>query len=136
MSETKLSIKNQLYLGATTCLIVGIISLMQSFELFSERTNDFLGIVFLIALAIALGYETKEKEKNDEYTNKIFGKVDSICIRALSGIVLAIIVFIDFPANISSEFIIELFKDILWLIVTAIAILRAILFSYYERKGI
>ncbi|MDZ4993448.1 hypothetical protein GNF80_10785 [Clostridium perfringens] len=136
MSEAKLSIKNQLYLEATTYLIAALISLVKSLELFSERTNDFLGIVFLIVLAIALVYETKEKEKTDECAKKILGKLDGICIRVLSLIVLAIIIFIDIPANISNEFILELFKNILWLIVTAIAILKAILFSYYDRKGI
>lgn len=136
MLEKTLSIKNQLYLGAAIHSIVALISLVQNLRIFSERTNDFLGIFLLIILAIAFGYETKKKEKNDEYTNKIFGEIDSICIRALSWIVLAIIVFVDFPTNLSNEFIIELFKQILWLIVTVIAILRAILFSRYERKGI
>ncbi|MDZ5253644.1 hypothetical protein [Clostridium sp. LIBA-8841] len=136
MSETKLSIKNQLYLGTVPWLFVFLIKVLQDSNFFSRETSSFLGLVSWIIIIITLGYETKEKEKNDEYANKIFGKVDGICIKALLWIVVAIIVFIDFPTNISSEFILKLFKNILCLIVIGIMFLRAILFSYYERKGI
>ena len=63
-------------------------------------------------------YELNEREKEAEYTNMIFGGIDSICIRTLLWIMIGIIVFVDFLTNISNGFIIELFKQVLWLIVT------------------
>ncbi len=79
----------------------------------------------------------RKKDIIDEFAEKILGKTDKVCIGVIKIILITSIVLICTPYSLRE---VSLNRDNVLLSISitlaGITILRAVLFSYYERKGI
>lgn len=135
MIREKLTVKTQLYLDSIPWLFVGLINLIDKFNLVSKNISMILAIITWSVLVIVLVLNLNKKEKFDESAKSILAKVDGICLQSILYIILILSIGI---ALISKNYIFNnsLLSTILILLAFTILFLRGILFSYYDRKGL
>lgn len=136
MREKKLNIKRQLFLESIPWVVVFGVNIVDNFNLASSNINKILGVGAWIVLAITFFISLKEKEAIDESAQLILGKVDGICLQIVIATLLISSITIG-VIRVNSGFLsMNLIGSFLGGIAFIILFLRAILFSYYDKKGI
>lgn len=136
MREKKLNIKRQLFLESIPWVVVFGVNIVDNFNLASSDINKILGVGAWIVLAITFFISLKEKEAIDESAQLILGKVDGICLQIVIATLLISSITIG-VIRVNSGFLsMNLIGSFLGGIAFIILFLRAILFSYYDKKGI
>lgn len=131
MGENKVSIKKQLFLEACMWLFVAISISLREFSL-NSKVIDYVYIVTSIVIVIFIFLSFKKQEEIDEMSREILGKVNEMCIKSI------ILITIGFSFFAQSDLIFtsgQVFA-ILTIIIFIVRVLRAVLFTYYDKKGI
>ncbi len=130
MKKRKISVKMQLVLDTIPMLFMLVMGIASQYSKSMSTVLWILYILFGLTLF-------RKKDAIDELAEKILGKTDKICMDVIKSILMMSIIFICTPYSLRE---VPVNRDIILftiiIILAGITILRAILFSYYERKGI
>lgn len=137
MNSKKISIKMQLVLDTIPMLFILVMGIVSMGDFFNHQYSKSISTVLWI-LYILFGLTLlRKKDIIDEFAEKILGKTDKVCIGVIKIIFIILIVLICTPYSLRE---VPLNRDYVLLSISItlvlITILRAVLFSYYERKGI
>ncbi|SHI50208.1 hypothetical protein SAMN02745163_00406 [Clostridium cavendishii DSM 21758] len=139
MRENKLTVKKQLYLQSIPWLFFLIVVAIGKVDWVSESVNIVLTVVMAIVIIYFFVLGLKKKETIDESAKSILAKVDGICLHT---IIYSLIIFnFTISPNNNNNVVTTLIpvKFIgLFLVIVAylVLLLRAILFGYYDKRGI
>lgn len=136
MREKKLNVKRQLFLESIPCTVMFITIIIDNFNLFSNNINKILAIGSWVVIVIAFFISIKEKEAIDESAKSILGKVDGVCLKIVVYILLILMVTTATIKGSSTVLSMKVLESVLGIVAFGILCLRAILFSYYDKKGI
>lgn len=106
------------------------------YNFLSKDISRAIQSLYIFVLIMAVIFEIRPKEINDEYSRLILSKIDNILISFILIILMAFVAFLGGP--VFREFTIDRgdISILISLLLVVITSLRAILFSIYNRRGI
>lgn len=134
--KKKVSVRAQLFSDTIPMIFILGAFFLNTVNVFGENSKIIGAIYWIGYLAWGLTLFRK-KDTIDELAEKVLAKSDKICMDVIKVTLFLLVVFICVPYELRY---VPLNRNIVLMVVclmlAGITVLRAVLFTYYERKGI